>query len=231
MFQYYLFDLDGTLLGLDLEIFVPKYFQLLEEELPSYPGLKERVLEATAAMKKNNGQKTNEEVFLEVFFHDGEEKREELMEQFALFYQEAFPSLERTAKRLPLARAIVSLLLEKKKSVVIATNPIFPKEAIAERMRWAGIHDLPFSLVSSFENMSYCKPNLGYYREILDRIGGQANEALMVGNDVREDMVARELGITTYLVTGYSIHRRDDAHTPDCTGSLSDLYKHCKGHL
>lgn len=226
MFKNVLFDLDGTLLGLDLDIFVPTYLQLLHEELSPYLGqdLKERVLKATQAMVHSDGYKTNQEIFFKVFFHNREGEREEAMERFTQFYREAFPTLEKIAERRPFARKILSALLKERRRVVIATNPLFPKEAVFERLRWAGIHDLPYSLITSFENMHYCKPKLAYYSEILDKINGKARETLMVGNDVEEDMVAKELGITTFLVKGYIIHRENHTITPDYKGSLEDLY-------
>lgn len=50
------------------------------------------------------------------------------------------------------------------------------------------------------ENSTYCKPNLKYYREILDKIQVRPEDCLMIGNDVEEDMVAETMGMQVYLV-------------------------------
>ncbi len=54
--------------------------------------------------------------------------------------------------------------------LVLATNPIFPGVAIRHRMRWAGIDDIPFRLVTTMEDMHFCKPNPKYYVEIVDML-------------------------------------------------------------
>lgn len=228
MFKNFLFDLDGTLLGLDLDIFLPEYFSLLKEEFDDLPGeiLVERVLKATDAMVHNDGQKTNKEIFCQVFFHEHIWGEEILGPRFEKFYRDSFSTLKRTARPLPLSQEILTLLFNQKKRVVLATNPLFPKEAILERMRWAGIHDFPFSLITSYEEMHYSKPNPAYYKEILDRIEGDSKETLMVGNDTREDMVAEKLGITTFLVKEYAIYHDEGSYSPHHEGDLHDLYQY-----
>ena len=57
------------------------------------------------------------------------------------------------------------------------------------------------------ERMHFCKPNPAYYQEILELLGAKAEECLMIGNDVEEDMVAATLGIKTRLVTDLLISR------------------------
>jgi FMN phosphatase YigB (HAD superfamily) len=48
--------------------------------------------------------------------------------------------------------------------------------------------------------MTRCKPSRDYYRELLDRLGSGAEECVMIGNDPRKDLPAKEVGITTFLV-------------------------------
>ena len=85
--------------------------------------------------------------------------------------------------------------------VALATNPIFPAVATESRIRWAGLSPEDFELYTTYENIGYCKPNLDYYREILRRLNLTAEDCMMVGNDVREDMVAAQLGMETFLLT------------------------------
>ena len=69
------------------------------------------------------------------------------------------------------------------------------------RIRWAGIDPAAFRDISSYENSSFCKPSVGYFREFLQRNGLHPEECLMIGNDAWEDMAIRELGVPVYLVT------------------------------
>ncbi len=83
---------------------------------------------------------------------------------------------------------------------VVATNPIFPAAAIRERMSWAGISDVPFELVTTYEIMHAAKPDLDYYRSIAEIIGCDPCDCLMVGDDAVLDMVAADIGMRTFYV-------------------------------
>ena len=85
--------------------------------------------------------------------------------------------------------------------MVLATNPIFPRIATENRIRWAGLGPDDFALITTYENSTYCKPNPAYYREILEKLGRKAEECLMVGNDVVEDGAAQRLGIPVFFLT------------------------------
>ena len=66
-----LFDLDGTLLPMDMNVFMKEYFKNLCANL-SYLGLDAKTLTdcvwaGTAAMVKNDGKRKNGEVFWETF--------------------------------------------------------------------------------------------------------------------------------------------------------------------
>ena len=93
--------------------------------------------------------------------------------------------------------------------LILATNPIFPAIATQSRIRWAGMLPEDFRLVTTYENSHFCKPNPNYYRQILHNLNLQPEECLMVGNDVAEDMVARELGMKVFLLTDCLINRKN----------------------
>lgn len=78
-------------------------------------------------------------------------------------------------------------------------------------------------LYTTYENSRYCKPNLNYYRDILRQLGAPAEECLMVGNDVAEDMVAQQLGMQVFLLTDclLNTHGADISQYPN--GSFDDL--------
>lgn len=71
MIKMILFDLDGTLLPMDQEIFIKAYFSGIANKFVNY-GYEPNMLiasiwEGTKAMIKNDGSKTNEEVFWDCF--------------------------------------------------------------------------------------------------------------------------------------------------------------------
>ena len=49
--------------------------------------------------------------------------------------------------------------------------------------------------------MHFCKPNPGFFEEIVSQLGVKAQDCLMVGDDVELDILpARELGIKTFYL-------------------------------
>jgi FMN phosphatase YigB (HAD superfamily) len=102
---------------------------------------------------------------------------------------------------------VIGVLKEKGMRCVLATNPIFPEAATLHRISWAGLDPKDFLLYTTYENSRHCKPNPEYYRDILAQIGEDPEACLMVGNDVQEDMVARELGMQVFLLTDCLLDR------------------------
>ena len=84
--------------------------------------------------------------------------------------------------------------------VVLATNPTFPQTCTYERMRWAGIEDYPFSHVTVCENSTRAKPWARYYVEACAAVGCRPEECLMVGNDPRNDFASDGLPLRTCYV-------------------------------
>ena len=61
--------------------------------------------------------------------------------------------------------------------------------------------DGPYTLVTTIENMHATKPNQAYYQEILEMIDCQPDQALMVGDDCRNDVEpAAGFGLFTYWI-------------------------------
>lgn len=209
MIRAVLFDLDGTLLPMDQEEFIHAYMEEIAGRFGSEELKKEDLIKAlwkgTGAMVQNDGTSSNEEVFWKVFARllgEGILKRRP---EFDDFYTREFKNVSRVARPNELAGRCVERLKEKGYRLIAATNPLFPRTATLERMSWAGIDPDSFELITTYENSAHCKPNLDYYRDILDRQGLLARECLMVGNDVAEDMCTAELGMETFLLTEHLI--------------------------
>ena len=227
-----LFDLDGTLLPMNTDEFVKHYMRALAPQVKDFldPEQFGKVLwAATGKMIKNTDpQLTNEEVFVEHFVKNTGIQRSDIWPTFDRFYEEHFQHLKKHTFPTELSKEIVHIAKEQGRKIVVATNPVFPKAAIYERLNWLGMKDFPFDLVTVYEESHFCKPQPQYFQEILEKIGVIPEQAVMVGNDVQEDMVASKVGLHTYLVTDYLIDRGQPSYEVDQKGTLNDLYYQLK---
>lgn len=227
-----LFDLDGTLLPIDMDNFIEKYFKLLSKHFadlfdPQY--FIQAVNIATENMIKNNGNKTNQEAFTEKFFeliNLEKTSRGEIWNRFNSFYENTFPSLQKYFDLDNKGKEIIEKAKGKDFNMVIATNPLFPRNAITARLEWIDLDPADFTYITSYEDMHYCKPNLGYYQEILDVIECEAQNCVMVGNDMRDDMVAKKLGIKVFLLEDFKVERKDIDIQPDWQGTRDEIIKY-----
>lgn len=224
-----LFDLDGTLLPMDQDIFVKDYFGRLARYLAPHGVDPERLIpsiwQGTGAMVKNDGGATNEERFWAVMdkvYGEGIREKEPIFERF---YHEEFDKVSASCGHDKDAAPTVARLKAMGYRLILATNPIFPAIATQKRARWAGLDLSDFELVTTYENSVHSKPNLDYYRDILRECNLSAEECLMVGNDVGEDMIAEELGMSVYLVTRDLINRSGKDITGYTQGEIAELIR------
>ena len=208
-----LFDLDGTLLPMDQDEFVKAYFGLLAKKLAPY-GYEAQTLIAgiwkgTGAMVKNDGTHTNEQAFWNCFCSIMGEKCRADEPVFDAYYRKEFQAVQQICGHNPMANQVIQRCKQLGMTPVLATNPIFPAVATESRARWAGLDLADFALYTTYENSNYCKPNPQYYRQILEKLGLQPEECLMVGNDVTEDMVAQTLGMQVFLLTDCLINKEN----------------------
>ena len=214
MLKAVLFDLDGTLLPLDQDAFVEAYFALLARKMTAYgfdpKELVKNVWAGTTAMIRNDGSCRNEEAFWRVFLDIYGDRGREHIPVFEAFYANEFQQVKALCGFNPAAAETVQLAKDLGCRVILATSPLFPAVATESRIRWAGLEPEDFEFYTTYENCSTCKPNPAYYREVLDRQGLKAEECLMVGNDVGEDMIAETLGMRTFLLTDRLVNRKSE---------------------
>lgn len=230
-----LFDLDGTLLPMDIELFLKQYYVALTKRFAGGidpDEFKQALVQSIIQIVQNDDpQISNQEIFMEDFFQRVPLKRAEVVPQFDDFYLRDFPKIkdqiELELKDWP-AQEMMEEFFARGYQVVIATNPLFPLLAIKERLNWVGLLDYPYRLVTAYEEMHFCKPNPNYFREICEKIGVQPGECLMIGNDMEEDLPASTLGMKTYIVEDYLIDRGSNRFTPDGRGSFAELYRAVK---
>ena len=209
-----LFDLDGTLLPMDQETFLKAYLGGLCKKLAPLGYDPKQVVDGiwagTGAMVKNDGSRRNEEAFWETFCRVFGEKARQDLPVFEDFYRCEFQQIAQVCGCNPRVRQLIDGLKARGLKLVLATNPLFPAIATHSRVRWAGLQPEDFTYITTYENSSFCKPNPAYYGEILDKLGLDPAECVMVGNDVQEDGAAKQLGLPVLLLTDCLIRRPED---------------------
>ena len=199
-----LFDLDGTLLPMDLDVFTKTYFKLLSARFPEYDTQTfiSAIWQGTKAMMGNDGSMTNEARFWQVFSQIMGPAVLERNAEFEDFYHTDFHKAAAVTGPNPLAKEIIQLAHQRADRVILATNPLFPPCAVESRLSWIGLTSTDFDYITTFDNSCCCKPQGAYYRTICKENGLDPADCLMVGNDLKEDAWgASQVGIRTHIVT------------------------------
>ncbi|MFX1407224.1 MAG: HAD family hydrolase [Promethearchaeota archaeon] len=220
-----LFDLDGTLINVDLKLFIPAYLKLLADFMSDILPKRKiipKLLQSSEAVNKNNGQKTNEQVFFETFFPLNGYSKDDIQPLLDEFYEKEFKKLRQFTTKKPEARSVVQAVFDNDFDVVIATTPVLPLTAIQQRLEWADVADFPYNLITSIENSCATKPNLIYYKQILQYLGHSPVNSLMVG-DEDKDMVAAKIGCQTFLIHSNNTELDLVTPEPNYKGTLNDL--------
>ena len=130
-----LFDLDGTLLPMDQDLFTTTYFKDLAVKLAPLGydphSLAGNIWAGVAAMVKNDGSRTNEAAFWEAFSHIYGEKARDDAPVFEEFYAKEFQKAQKVCGFAPQAGETVRRLKEMGYRVVLATNPNVEGETTA----------------------------------------------------------------------------------------------------
>lgn len=227
MIKTILFDLDGTLLPMDQDTFVKAYLGKMAKKMTPFgydPDLLvQAIWKGTGAMVMNDGSTTNEEVFLKIFsgIFGPDARADEPL--FEAYYHNEFQTVKDDCGFDPRAAEAIREIKALGYGVALATNPLFPSVATCSRAKWAGLNPEDFALITTYENSRHCKPNLEYYRDILEILNLKAEECVMVGNDVDEDMIAEKLGMKVFLLTDNMINKNnlDTSRYPQ--GSFPEL--------
>lgn len=200
------FDLDGTLLPMNMKEFTNAYFAELCRLLSKYEVPDKKLVSAvwagTEKMVKNDGRHMNKELFWEAFLSGSGIISDTIMQECDAFYSNEFNRAKSVTGENPLAAEAIRLAHEKAPAVVLATNPLFPHNAQLSRISWIGLSESDFSLVSCYETDRFCKPNPLYYLDLCSCLDLEPSDCLMIGNDELEDMYAASCaGLDGYLVT------------------------------
>ncbi len=204
MLKAVLFDLDNTLILFEEEKFLGGYYPVLAARfagvLPDGQ-FAERLMKATVVLRENDGSNVNRELFLRTFCDGFNVNRDEVWSRFEQFFSLDFDIFKDAVTAAPGAAEVFRRVKERGLKIVVATNPIWPLVVQQKRLGWAGLGDIEVDLVTHIDNMSYCKPQLGYFKQICQLIGVKPGECLMVGDDPANDMVAAKAGMKTFQTT------------------------------
>ena len=84
-----------------------------------------------------------------------------------------------------------------------------------------------FSYISTYENSSYCKPNIKYYEEIISKLNLKKEECLMIGNDTIEDYIITSIDIPCIILKDCIINKNK---LEIDFSSLENLYQAVKNY-
>ncbi len=208
MIKAVLLDLDNTLLHNPDMAFATQYLSLADhyfEQCWQFPKLSQVILKTIQAMSMQHPPfLTNAEVAIALIAKAVGRPSSDVQAVFDNFYQTVYPQLQSCIDPLgDIAANLVHHLQEQGYALVIATNPIYPAEAVRQRLAWAGVPDdfKFYSLVTHAENMHFAKPDPAYYAEIVARVGVEPDEAIMIGDNLKNDIApAQQAGLQTYQI-------------------------------
>jgi len=172
----------------------------------------------------NTGEKLNEQVFWDKFKEVyGESAAKLAFPVLEEFYQAEFDGVKDICEYTSAAAEIINKAGVLGFRTALATNPLFPSLATEKRALWAGLDITDFEFYTSYENSRYCKPNLNYYEDLCSKLNVIPEQCVMVGNDVDEDMIAKEIGMKVFLLTDCIINKNDVDISIYPHGSFSEL--------
>ncbi|MGI6104793.1 MAG: HAD family hydrolase [Raoultibacter sp.] len=223
------FDLDGTLLPMDIDEFMNKYMTVISRFVVAH-GLnaelfQKALMAGIKGMAEDDSEKSNADVFWDTFFEIVPEGRDKWSPLFEEFYENEFGKIGEGMEQNPAAARSIEALSDKGYPLVLATMPMFPLKAVEWRCQWAGVDAGVFERITNFENSTSVKPKLAYYEENLRAAGLKPEEVLMVGNNTREDLAAMKLGCDGYIIVDHLINPNDFDLNTVKHGSFEDFFE------
>lgn len=199
-----LVDLDGTLLANHAFTLSVDFARQAVAAMSRYTGGTRKAISTLLAIRKEFESPSSRSLANDVrvvtlvaerLTVTAEEARQILRENLSSI----FPALERHF--YPVAGSKDFLEWAKDRyPLVLATNPVWPPEIIELRVRWAGIDPTIFRSITHVRRMNACKPKSAYYQQILEQEGFKAEECLLVGDNMKMDLPATQVGIRVFIV-------------------------------
>lgn len=227
MLKALLLDLDNTLLHNDDRAFARAFLQSINAHFRATCGYDDMASALRQSIRALSGARdgitTNAALIRQILTDRTPLSPSQIDTALASFFQDSYPALQPCVKPVPGAVELLkNLLASDEYAIVIATNPLYPVNAIKQRMAWAGLpaDSDRYALITGTETMHYSKPDPAYYAEILAQVGIEPDEALMIGDSNRNDIQpAQTVGIHTWAL-------QPDDPDADFHGSLADFAQH-----
>ena len=222
-----LFDLDGTLVPYWQDAYLSTYLKsvaavFVRAGYEPKPAVK-ALMESCYAMIKNDGSRTNRDAFFADFRQRLGEEVLSLEPALDAYYRTDFSVVKTACGEERDCRPLIDALRQKGYRLVVATNPLFPLCAIETRLSWVGLVPEDFAYITVYDNSRFCKPNIDYYRDLLDTLGVRADRCLMIGNNIAEDMIAEKAGMKVFLMPRCLINKNGEDVSKYPCGSFSEL--------
>lgn len=208
------FDLDGTLLPLDMDRFMGGYYLALKgfvaERGHDPKAFADALNAGIYAMAGDHPGVTNCDCFWSVFLERmGSEDAAAWHELLDEFYETDFGEIGSGMPPEPLSAEVVETLRAKGYPVALTTMPMFPIRATQWRLSWGDLDPAWFERITVYDNSTAIKPHPAYFEENLRAFGCRPEEVLMVGNNTKEDLACMKLGMPAYLVTDCLLNPND----------------------
>lgn len=201
-----LVDLDGTLLGArDLPLAAD--FVVRAVRAASEIGGKRKAIRALHAVRKalegkpasEGEKKTNARRAIEAFAQTLELGFDQAENVVVGGVRKIFPKLSHHFFPIDGAKDFLEWA-QPHFPLILATNPVWPRDIIEMRLKWAGVDPGIFKRITVAKEMRASKPWVEYYQELLEQESLQAKDCLLVGNDMRNDLAAVQAGIRVFIV-------------------------------
>jgi HAD superfamily hydrolase (TIGR01509 family) len=206
MIKAILLDLDNTLIVNPDDTFAKAYLGVAEPFFSQHLGIatpRELLLGIVQTLSQpRSGEISNIQHIYNQFQHYTHAPLAHIQATLEAFFQEIYPQLATLVAPIPYAHECLTALQDDGYAVVIATNPLYMKTAIIQRMVWGQLPLENYALVTHAENMHFAKPDPAYYAEIVARVGIEPDEALIIGdNPINDIQAAQAVGLNTFHVT------------------------------
>lgn len=227
MIKAVLLDLDNTLLHNPDRQFATQFLSLLDDYMRAACGIEQasqfflQGLRRLASRGLDDIETGNQSLLVQLISNGSGRDAGEVQQAFDAFYTECYPELQACISPVEGAAELVLELHRLGYTLVITTNPLYPEVAVRERMRWAGLPDQQdlYHLVTGSDLMRFAKPHPAYYAEVLARVGIEPDEAVVVGDSLKNDILpSHTVGLHTFHVT------TQPTVESSASGSLQDLY-------
>lgn len=219
MIKAVLFDLDDTLLDINLAAFVARYAlgqarilaRATRTPLPIASWALARAYLSIDSQTRRDGL-MNAQLFERVLSErlDTDVSVPELQDALAFYDRRCVPRMREglvSARPRKGGQAVLDAAQSLGLTVALATNPCFTPMVDKVRISWADLDPTQFARISHLGNSSRTKPSAQYYQEFVTHLGLTPQECLMVGNDASRDFPRPACGLATAYV-GHGFTRK-----------------------